>query len=127
MLHAVYRVGNLDDTIEYYKKHFGLKQLRYRDIPEVPGPGAARSAQGAEGALLSPAARCSAGEVHQRLPGLRRRALELCAGADVRPRCCRVCAVCALRRGREGADKRAAGVLRWLPRTGTTTARSRTT
>jgi catechol 2,3-dioxygenase-like lactoylglutathione lyase family enzyme len=44
MLHAVYRVGNLDDTIEYYKKHFGLKQLRYRDIPEVPGPGAGRSA-----------------------------------------------------------------------------------
>lgn len=35
MLHAVYRVGNLDETIEYYKKHFGLKQLRYRDIPEV--------------------------------------------------------------------------------------------
>lgn len=27
--------GNLDETIEYYKKHFGLKQLRYRDIPEV--------------------------------------------------------------------------------------------
>ena len=35
MLHAVYRVGNLDETIDYYKKHFGLKQLRYRDIPEV--------------------------------------------------------------------------------------------
>ncbi|BDA47561.1 probable lactoylglutathione lyase [Coccomyxa sp. Obi] len=34
MLHAVYRVGNMDETIEYYKKHFGLKQLRYRDIPE---------------------------------------------------------------------------------------------
>ncbi|KAK9836940.1 hypothetical protein WJX81_001344 [Elliptochloris bilobata] len=34
MLHAVYRVGDLDQTIEYYKKHFGLKQLRYRDIPE---------------------------------------------------------------------------------------------
>jgi len=27
--------GNMDETIEYYKKHFGLKQLRYRDIPEV--------------------------------------------------------------------------------------------
>lgn len=35
MLHAVFRVGNLDDTIEYYKKNFGMKQIRYRDIPEV--------------------------------------------------------------------------------------------
>ena len=35
MLHAVYRVGNLDETIEYYKKFFGMKQIRYRDIPEV--------------------------------------------------------------------------------------------
>lgn len=34
-LHAVYRVGNLDATIDYYKKHFGMKQLRYRDVPEV--------------------------------------------------------------------------------------------
>lgn len=33
-LHAVYRVGNLDATIDYYKKHFGMKQLRYRDVPE---------------------------------------------------------------------------------------------
>ena len=35
MLHAVYRVGDIDTTIEYYKKHFGAKLLRYRDIPEV--------------------------------------------------------------------------------------------
>ena len=35
MLHAVFRVGNLDDTIEYYKTNFGMKQIRYRDIPEV--------------------------------------------------------------------------------------------
>ena len=34
-LHAVYRVGDLDATIEYYKKHFGMKQLRYRDVPDV--------------------------------------------------------------------------------------------
>lgn len=35
MLHAVYRVGDMDATIEYYKKHFGMRQLRYRDIPEA--------------------------------------------------------------------------------------------
>lgn len=34
-LHAVYRVGNLEATIDYYQKHFGMKQLRYRDVPEV--------------------------------------------------------------------------------------------
>lgn len=33
-LHAVYRVGNLEATIDYYQKHFGMKQLRYRDVPE---------------------------------------------------------------------------------------------
>lgn len=38
MLHAVYRVGDIDATAEYYKKHFGMKQLRYRDIPEVGCP-----------------------------------------------------------------------------------------
>lgn len=38
MLHAVYRVGDIDATAEYYKKHFGMKQLRYRDIPEVGPP-----------------------------------------------------------------------------------------
>ncbi len=37
MLHAVYRVGDMDTTIEYYKKHFGMKLLRYRDIPDVRG------------------------------------------------------------------------------------------
>lgn len=35
MLHAVYRVGNMDETISYYKKCFGAKLLRYRDIPDV--------------------------------------------------------------------------------------------
>ena len=35
VLHAVYRVGDMATTIEYYKKHFGAKLLRYRDIPEV--------------------------------------------------------------------------------------------
>eukprot|EP00887_Chlorella_sp_A99_P003381 scaffold7.g3381.t1 len=34
MLHAVYRVGDMDQTIEYYQKCFGMKLLRYRDIPE---------------------------------------------------------------------------------------------
>ena len=34
-LHAVYRVGDLDKTIEFYKANFGFKQIRYRDIPEV--------------------------------------------------------------------------------------------
>ena len=34
-LHAVYRVGDLDATIDYYKTHFGMKQLRYRDVPDV--------------------------------------------------------------------------------------------
>lgn len=34
-LHAVYRVGNLQATIDYYQKHFGMKQLRYRDVPDV--------------------------------------------------------------------------------------------
>jgi lactoylglutathione lyase len=34
MLHAVYRVGDMDKTIEYYTKHFGMKQLRYRDVPD---------------------------------------------------------------------------------------------
>ncbi len=38
-MHAVTQcvalAGNLDETIKYYEKHFGLKQLRYRDIPEV--------------------------------------------------------------------------------------------
>ena len=34
-LHAVYRVGSLEATIDYYQKHFGMKQLRYRDVPDV--------------------------------------------------------------------------------------------
>lgn len=35
MLHAVYRVGDLDKTEEYYKTMFGMKRLRYRDQPDV--------------------------------------------------------------------------------------------
>jgi len=31
----VYRVGDLEKTIEYYKKHFGMQLLRMRDMPEV--------------------------------------------------------------------------------------------
>ncbi len=35
MLHAVYRVGDLEKTEEYYTKHLGMKRLRYRDQPDV--------------------------------------------------------------------------------------------
>jgi len=37
--------GDMDKTIEYYEKHFGLKKVRYRDIPEasVPCPSRAPS------------------------------------------------------------------------------------
>ncbi|PSC76770.1 putative lactoylglutathione chloroplast isoform A [Micractinium conductrix] len=34
MLHAVYRVGDMDKTIQYYKECFGMQLLRYRDISE---------------------------------------------------------------------------------------------
>ncbi|KAL6843367.1 hypothetical protein ACP4OV_027080 [Aristida adscensionis] len=34
MLHAVYRVGDLDRTIKYYTECFGMKLLRKRDVPE---------------------------------------------------------------------------------------------
>ncbi|CAL5007902.1 unnamed protein product [Urochloa decumbens] len=34
MLHAVYRVGDLDRTIKYYTECFGMKLLRKRDIPD---------------------------------------------------------------------------------------------
>ncbi|KAI4295908.1 hypothetical protein L6164_035904 [Bauhinia variegata] len=33
-LHAVYRVGDLDRTIEFYTECFGMKLLRKRDVPE---------------------------------------------------------------------------------------------
>eukprot|EP00891_Asterochloris_glomerata_P009554 jgi/Astpho2/9554/Aster-03835 len=33
-LHAVYRVGKLDESIKYYKENFGMEQLRYRDVPD---------------------------------------------------------------------------------------------
>jgi hypothetical protein len=35
MLHAVYRVGNMDNYIKYMKDCFGMQLLRYRDVPEV--------------------------------------------------------------------------------------------
>ncbi|KAF4372552.1 lactoylglutathione lyase GLX1 [Cannabis sativa] len=34
MLHAVYRVGDLERTIKFYTEAFGMKLLRQRDIPE---------------------------------------------------------------------------------------------
>ncbi|KAL3345566.1 hypothetical protein AABB24_024500 [Solanum stoloniferum] len=34
MLHAVYRVGDLERTIKFYTECFGMKVLRQRDIPE---------------------------------------------------------------------------------------------
>lgn len=34
MLHAVYRVGNLERTIKFYTECFGMKLLRQRDIPD---------------------------------------------------------------------------------------------
>ncbi|KAL9324658.1 hypothetical protein ACSQ67_009515 [Phaseolus vulgaris] len=34
MLHAVYRVGDLDKTIKFYKECLGMKLLRKRDMPE---------------------------------------------------------------------------------------------
>ena len=35
MLHAVYRVGDMDDSIAYYRDTLGMKLLRFRDIKEV--------------------------------------------------------------------------------------------
>jgi len=34
LLHAVYRVGDLDKTIKFYTECLGMKLLRKRDIPE---------------------------------------------------------------------------------------------
>ncbi|KAH9749545.1 Lactoylglutathione lyase GLX1 [Citrus sinensis] len=34
LLHAVYRVGDLDRTIKYYTECFGMELLRKRDVPE---------------------------------------------------------------------------------------------
>jgi hypothetical protein len=34
MLHAVYRVGPMDEYCKFMDACFGMKQLRYRDIPE---------------------------------------------------------------------------------------------
>ncbi|KAG8385749.1 hypothetical protein BUALT_Bualt03G0077700 [Buddleja alternifolia] len=34
LLHAVFRVGDLDRTIKFYTECFGMKLLRQRDIPE---------------------------------------------------------------------------------------------
>lgn len=33
-LHAVYRVGDLNATIQFYKEALGMQLLRYRDLPE---------------------------------------------------------------------------------------------
>jgi Glyoxalase/Bleomycin resistance protein/Dioxygenase superfamily len=45
MLHVVYRVGDMDATMKYYKGHFGMQQLRYRDMPDDKcAPRAARCA-----------------------------------------------------------------------------------
>ena len=33
MLHATICVADLDSTIKYYEKHFGLRESRYRDVP----------------------------------------------------------------------------------------------
>jgi len=35
MLHAVYRVGDMDDSIAYYRDTLGMQLLRFRDIKEV--------------------------------------------------------------------------------------------
>ncbi|KAI7757015.1 hypothetical protein M8C21_004037 [Ambrosia artemisiifolia] len=34
LLHAVYRVGDLDRSIKFYTEAFGMKLLRKRDVPE---------------------------------------------------------------------------------------------
>ncbi|XP_061993441.1 lactoylglutathione lyase GLX1-like [Rosa rugosa] len=34
LLHAVYRVGDLERTIKFYTEALGMKLLRQRDIPE---------------------------------------------------------------------------------------------
>lgn len=33
-LHAVYRVNDMNAHVDYYQKHFGMKVLRMRDVPE---------------------------------------------------------------------------------------------
>lgn len=33
MLHAVYRVGDMDGSIGFYEQAFGMRLLRYRDVP----------------------------------------------------------------------------------------------
>ena len=57
MLHAVYRVGDMDATIAFYKDCLGMQLLRYRDIPEV-GRGA-----GGAGWWLGGGACCSGGSL----------------------------------------------------------------
>ncbi|CAM9437356.1 unnamed protein product [Chrysoparadoxa australica] len=34
MLHVVYRVGDMDKSVKFYQDVFGMKLLRFRDIPE---------------------------------------------------------------------------------------------
>lgn len=68
MLHAVYRVGDLEKTEEYYTKHLGMKRLRYRDQPDV----SVRSpVHPIKFLSLSPQqhVRPAAGQVHQPVPG----------------------------------------------------------
>ena len=55
--------GDMDATMKFYEKHFGLKQTRFRDIPEV------RSAlckgcmlQAALNPLFSPNAACQSAD-----------------------------------------------------------------
>lgn len=35
ILHAVFRVGDLEKTVNLYKDAFGMEVLRERDVPEV--------------------------------------------------------------------------------------------
>jgi lactoylglutathione lyase len=34
MLHVVYRVGDLEKSVKFYKEAFGMELLRQRDIPD---------------------------------------------------------------------------------------------
>jgi lactoylglutathione lyase len=34
MLHVVYRVGDLEKSVNFYKEAFGMELLRQRDIPD---------------------------------------------------------------------------------------------
>ena len=80
MLHAVYRVGDMDATVKYYTDLFGMKLLRFRDIPDekcvsgvflgVEGGGASRRSQHAARHSHTPTHTPNQ-KVLQRLPRLR--------------------------------------------------------